>query len=515
MTEPVVIPDAKPTVATPSPAYRWMEGYRALPRLMRGGVKALREEAGKSGDQSGLWSKAPGGTDVDHLRAPRMESSSPILIRNPIEDDEDFAARVRRLQWWDPYWTAMDRLGRKPFAHEVTLTGPAPLMDWAKDIDGNGRDFRRFAADCCVESAGYGIGYIMPDWSEELGRPVFTWIDSRFVIAVDTDPETGRKRARIRTVRLDLGEWTAREIPQVTVIYGPGGTQGAKSPSKRVYELIDPGDVTKGWAPKGAEEPLRGRYWPLVPLYTGFEAADVAIPPASALAELARIHLNKQSRLDAILDTANIPIRYWSGVSEDQIKKFKELSVKQTIWNPSDARETDLKYVEVQAHGIAKAIEDLDRVERRCEVLGWAPLVTRPRGNETATSVATESAVANTQAEAYTIGWADGFAQASIVACSQAELETAGVGTAFWHDFGIQAGDLKGLELMMRAMSSPNGTLFPWLTWFRAWERHGLLGEDEKPEDLAAEMEAREDARRSAAANTDPVDEEAVDEDAE
>jgi hypothetical protein len=339
----------------------------------------------------------------------------------------------------------------------------------------------------------------MPDWSDELGRPVMTWIDAAHVIAVDIDPKTQRKRARIRTVRYDRGQWVSREIQQRTVIYGPGGLGGAKSPSKEVWEMVDPNDPAKGWTVTEPEQELRGTLWPLVPLYTGFLRPDVALPPAYQLADLARVHLNKLSRLDAILDTANIPIREWAGITKEQIQQFQALGLKTTFWSPRDAKETRLAYVEHTGNAIAKAIEDLDRTERRMEVMGWAPLVTRPRGNETATSVATEAEAANTQAEAYTIGWADAHAQSAIVMADIAgedPARIAKIGVQFWHDFGVRSDNLEGLKVLADAMAAKGGPLLPWRVWFKALERHGMLPEDEKPDDLADEMERGEQNRR-------------------
>lgn len=451
----------KDSVSEPTADYSRMQKLRALAEFMRQPLCDIK--AAISGKASALNGTALGVSDA-------------FLVRHPIENPLDYDGRVSLLQWWDPYWTAMMRIGSRPFTSQIGLPDdlPGKVRDWLdNDVDGSGRDLRAFARSACIESAGYGLGYINAEWRDDLGRPVLSWVPASAVIGVDMDPERpGVERLRISARRIEMGRWTVRRVvPQIAVIRSGDPSSPQPKATLELWEEVLEGKIKK-WVVVEEERELRGGgRLPLSQLPTGFVRDHYTPPPMGVFAELVRLHVNKMSNMDWTQKTAGTPLRYWSGVSKEEVEGQGKLSTGTTLW--STAADSKMSYVEHTGKALESAREDLERIERRMEVMSASPMVTRPSANETAFARRIDAEAATSQLEAWVLGWQASFSRAVSVMAGLADEGWEGQ-LDFPHDFVDSQGSMDQAAMIQKDYLA--GNLAP-RTYIREMKRLGVYSE--------------------------------------
>ena len=382
----------EPDISTPSAAWYLMEQYRELPRDLRGGLLSM-QRCGKKH----LW------------RATR-------------ELDRDYRRRVEALSLEPYYWSACQHLGGQPFTKMPVWSPdtPDPIVDvWAKDVDGNDRDFRSFAWSHCTSSVGFGLAGLLVTWNAEQGRPYIAGIPADAIL----DPyEQGEPmRLMFSSPNRDPDRpWIKWSEDQVWVLYDGEPTASGDEQYARweVYEREDPRDSESPWNDSPTAD-LGGffapqEFTPFYSLYTGTDDDDndlpwVCKPPLHDLAVLNRLQMNKRSDLDFGLHIANIPQRACAGMTDEEAKKFTTVSYK-GIWYTA-SHQGKFYYVEHSGASFEVSFKDLETLQRTMEIFGHSPFVRRAAGSMTATEVSSDERRAITTAQAWALGWEDTWQQ--------------------------------------------------------------------------------------------------------
>jgi hypothetical protein len=393
VTKRVRRPNALPDVGTPSEAWDVMEVYRQLPREIRGGIPQI------------------------------LGSPFDLLWKAAKEKEVDFKRRKRALQWSPFYWLSCQHLAQQPWTAPPTWSNDTPpvlVNVWAQDVDLTQRNFDHVARSSCEASVGYGLRYLLVLWHEVKGRPIIIEIPAAAVL----DPwEEG---APVRVLMTDTWRdakkpWIIHNREQVWMFWDGEPTAGGEDRFARweVFERTDPKNPKSPWE----ETPTDGlgdffinqEMMPLFPLYTGSHSPmdslpHVVVPPLHSLATDNVVWMNKRSDLDWGLHVSNIPLRGWSGVKKAEVEAQDKISYKGTYWNENPAGK--LYFAEHSGASFGIAQEELTLMERRMEIFGMSPMMSRETGNVTATGRRIDLSRAITTAQASALGWEDTWTQA-------------------------------------------------------------------------------------------------------
>lgn len=137
------------TVATPIAAVAAQSEDRALVRALMGGTRAMRA-AGQR--YMPIW---------------------------PAEDNESYKSRLGQAVLFPAYSRTVETLASKPFSQPMTLGEDVPpvIVEWAEDIDLQGRNLHAFCRDTFAHALGAGIAGILVDYPRAEG--VRTLADER------------------------------------------------------------------------------------------------------------------------------------------------------------------------------------------------------------------------------------------------------------------------------------------------------------------------------------------------
>ena len=427
-------------VASPSPEWKEMEVYRELPRDLRAGTIGLQRQSGKH-----LW------------QAPR-------------ERDKDFARRLKALQFEPFYWSSAELIGGQPFTQMIGFSDDTPpeIKEWNKDIDGTGRDLRSFARTACIGSVGYGIQFLWPKWDDEKQRPYLWLIPEDAVL----DPYEEGQPVRVLMVEEERDPdkpWLRVSVEQVWIFYDGDPTAGAEERYARweVYEHKERTNPKSEWK-ETPEEGLGGFFkpldrMPLVPLFTGSNSPEnnlpwMVLPPLHPLAVANRVWMNKRSDLDFGLWMANVPQKTISGISEDEVKKIDTVSYKGVWWSSNP--QTKFAYLEHSGASFEVSRLDMNELERRMEVLGLMPNVSRADASQavTATGEMRDMSRAITTSQAWALGWQDSFETALRMMALYRRFYD-GFTLEFHTSFGPKERDLERLRIVQQ--DYVNGDLEP------------------------------------------------------
>lgn len=398
--------------------------YRKLPRALRGGVMRLRAE------------------------------KEEFVFRHPRETKSDYDLRLKRLQFQPFYWESAEFLGGQPFTKDIVFSAdtPAELVDvWAKDIDGTGLDLRRLARSSCINSVGYGVGYLWSVYDKAKGRPYVKFIPPDLVL----DPYEPGRPVRVRffdTEEDKNNKWLRVEVEQMWVFYDGEATAGGDDRFARweVYEHKERLNPESEWK-SAPEDELGGNFEPLTeipltPIYTGNNSPQdqlpwVVIVPQYDLAASNLIWTQKKSDLDWGLYLANVPQRCVAGASADEVKQNTTVSPS-AIWSTMSPQG---KYYYLQHDGACFEIaqRDLGELERRMEVMGSMPNVSQAdiyAVSKTATGEVREMKRSVTTAQAWAYGWQDSW-ETALRKCTRYARLNDSFTLEFNTEFGPQSFD--------------------------------------------------------------------------
>lgn len=452
-----------------------MELYRELPRDLRLGALGVKD----------LYDK--------------------LLWANEREKQVDFDRRVRALQWEPFYWSAAEHLGGQPFTKDINFSSdtPSEFEIWKKNIDGTGRDLRNVARTSCIASVGYGLNLLWPVFDEGLDRPVIRTIPANSVL--DPYEEGHPVRVLMTDIVLDPDKpWRKIPIEQVWIFWDgePTAAGDEKFARFEVFEHKDRANPESEWNKTPTEE-LGGFFAPLtkvplVPLHTGSNPPErlpwVIYPPLHDLAVLNRVWMNKVSDLDFGLHHANVPQRAASGINSEEIKKINTISYKGLWWTANP--QGKFYFVEHTGASFEISRQDIQQLERRAEVMGHMPNVTRSDANSamTATGELRDMSRAITTAQAWAFGWQDAWETALRMMAQIGSLDqkfTVELHTSF----GPRERDLERARIIQQDFIS--GALEP-QQYFEEMKRLAVYTETFDADQAALNAEAQRQAVRDA-----------------
>ncbi len=361
-----------------------------------------------------------GGTETMRAAGPRF------LPKNTAEPSEAYQRRLAASFLFNGYRRAIETLSGKPFSQPLQLGDDVPelLVEYAKDIDLQGRNLHAFAHDVFRTALSHGLSHILVDHPKVPTLPdgkSHTLADQRaagrpYFVHLHPDAMLGWRSERINGVETltqlrfletieepdPVNEWATKEIKQVRVI---------EPNAWRIYR-------------KGQDDK-----W-LATVYgqrTGFMTAR---PPLLDLAWLNVEHWQSASDQSNILHVARVPILFASGFeSTDPITVGAGIAV------TTDDPNANLRYVEHQGAAIEAGRQSLKDLEERMSLLGGLLLTQKP-GMKTATEKAIETAEAESSLGLMALNLQDALDLALDYAAKWEGIITGGGTVKVFTDFG-------------------------------------------------------------------------------
>lgn len=373
---------AQATPATPSAAVSAMSVDWPMIEALLGGTGAIRQ-AGK-------------------LYLPQAVAESEAAYRYRTQVSTLFNGLRRTVE----------TLSGKPFSEPLKLGDDVPkqIVDYAEDIDLEGRNLQAFAHGVLRTVLSYGLSHILVDYPPTPqgqlladqrtsgARPYFVhvkpwpygllgWRSERI-----DGVETLTQLRIMETVTVPNGDWANQDIQQVRV-QERDNIRLFRQDSKNQWVLFDEMPVSLGLIP-------------LVTVYgerTGFMTAR---SPLLDLAWLNLEHWQSSSDQSNILHIARVPILFAAGWAEGTtIKIGAGLAV------PNDDPTAKLEYVEHSGKAIEAGRASIKDLEERMSLMGAQLLVRRP-GSRTATEKAIDTAESDSTLSAIALNLEDALEQA-------------------------------------------------------------------------------------------------------
>lgn len=422
-------------VSTPSDAQSKMSAKCALPRTLMGGTAAMRAAKEK------------------------------YLPKEPAEDVDAYDSRLSRSTLFNGFRKTVKDMTGKVFDREVTLEDdvPAPLKDYAENIDLAGRHLNVFARDVFFDGMQSGIAYILTDMPPAVKRadgqpatradeqaaklrPYLCHIKMENLIGWRSTTVSGAEtltQVRIRECVSEAdGDWGEKEVEQIRVLT-PGAWQTFRKSTVQGQE--------DKWVPHENGTTSVNKIT-LAPVYINRTAFMCGEPPLEDLADLNVAHWQSQSDQRNILHVARVPILFGAG--------FKDVD-KIAIGASSMTRNSDpnakLTYVEHTGAAIDSGDKDLKNLEFQMQTQGLQLLVPQP-GGKTATGEIRDDAKENSPLAMMANALADALEQSFGFMAEYAALGTDKGGSVDVNtDFGVSLGAVD-LQLLLDAVNSGNIT---------------------------------------------------------
>lgn len=333
---------------------------------------------------------------------PSMRAAGEKWLRKfPKESPTAYKNRLAVTTLFNVYGTTIQTLVGRVFREPVSLTENTDprCIEWASDIDRQGRDLNAYARDCLTDLLVFGKCHTMPEFpntdqlKEALRKPYLDLADERMndvrpyfakvspmsLIGWDGASISGREMlARIRVYESHWrreGEWSQVEEETIRVVY-PDHVQIWTKQKK------------EGWVPGPEIATTLGE----VNLTTGYARRTGFLMSSPVLEDLAWLnhkHWNSQSDQDNILHVVRAAILLLKGFTEDDMKYVE---VGSSIALRHSSTDVEVKYVEHTGAGIEAGSKALADLVDEMQASGAGDLLTARPGNETATARAISEA---------------------------------------------------------------------------------------------------------------------------
>ncbi len=397
-----------------------------LPRTLMGGTRAMKEAA--------------------HIYLPP----------EPKESAQVYAQRLRRTFLFNMYRSSVHNLSGRPFANPLKLTEdtPAEVLEWAKDIDLNGRSLHLFARDLLNDGIIAGRSHILidtprfrdpvvtlaeerernvrPYWQHVPPEAVLGWRSETF----GSTPRLTQVRVAQRVVR-PAGRWGEQWFNQVLVLE-PGG-----------FELWEQDlDDEDDWKMLDAGETSFDEI-PFLTFYASWDGFMSSQPPLEDLAFTNLAHFQSMSDQRHILHVARVPLLFGAGFPEAAEGTSQiEISVNRAVLAGDPAAK--LGYIEHSGAAIGAGRQDLKDLEEQMVALSLDPLIARV-GNMTATQSALGAAESHSTLQAMAYSLRNTLNEALLITERAAGIEEGGE-VQINTEFGLQLREAEhvGALLQMR-----------------------------------------------------------------
>lgn len=475
-------PQDIPPACRESAAYRVGEALRALPRSLWGDTPAMR---------------AAGSTYLP-------------LHEGETEGSTEYRRRLASSFLYPAHPRAVRNLVGKVFSRQVQLGKDVPdqIRAWCEDVDLRGNNLHNFARAVETDVWLDGVGFVFVDYAATDGAAA-----SR-----EDDAAAGRRPWLVRYRAGDLINWRTAHIAgklrltlavfRETGIVAGGEFDEAPVTRCRAYIRTPEGVTYELWEQRADAdwvntEPRRSLVVggapateiPVVAVYA--DPDDVgkfgaAAPPLAGLAWLNVRDWQKQSDLDNIEHTANVPVTVWPGMSSDDVKALP-WGPTVAIGTPSDCKPAYLEHSGKAIGELKASIADNRELMR---LLSLEPMVPKS-GTQTATGEAIRGAEAHSQLLAAALCLQDGLEQALRLMAQWARLgDDAGGSVIVNTKFQLTQADAADVQALNQMRLDREITRE---TRWKEMQRREVLGDDFDPE-LEAEALKEEAANDLAGA---------------
>ena len=326
-----------------------------------------------------------GGTDG------MRKAGKAYLPKWPMEDEEDWKARLACSALFPAFEDAIDAMVGKPLGEPVVVTNaPSSVESCLEDVDLTGRDFDTFARDWMRNGIADGITWAVVDYpvvppgstlaqEQALGaRPYVVEVPVSKVVSWKLDHRGQILEFRYEEcVEVPDGEWGVASERRIRVLR-PGEVQvwravrttGTSEEWQLVPELSGPVTLTE--VPVACFAPGR----------TGHFTAK---PPLQNLAWLNVQHWQSSSDQRNILHVSRVPILYASGFNEADTLV---VGAKALVRGPQG---TELKYVEHTGAAIGAGRQDLLDLQEQMRLVAGKVLTRQAGGDKSATEAGLEA----------------------------------------------------------------------------------------------------------------------------
>jgi hypothetical protein len=411
-----------------------------------------------------------------------MRAAGELYLPKQLKESATaYDRRVKRSFLFNAFKKTLQALTGKVFSREIILQEdvPSQIVEWSENIDLAGRSLNLFSRDVFEGGGKTGLGHILVDMQRnEEGasladekargmRPYMKFIAAESLLGwrsriVNGEPTLTQIRIKDDIVEED-GEFGEVLKERIRVI----------EPTQfRVFELQD-----EEWVLIDAGPMTLGKI-PLATYYAQRTDFLMAEPPFEELAWQNTAHWQSNSDQRQILHIARVPILFGAGLDE---KKEYTIGSDYMIHGQLGA---ELQYVEHSGNAIASGRQDLIDIEERMRIMGVEPLMPKT-GTQTATAKAIDSAAANSQLQAMTIGLGDAIEQAFAFMADWANLEEGG-SVKVNDDFGLSLQDQMDLDALIKARQA--GDLSRETLWAE-FKRRNVLMDDFDPEEEQDRLE--------------------------
>jgi hypothetical protein len=444
-------------VETPCAAYHDMEGYWELIQDLRGGTDAMQARA------------------------------STYLAQEAAETSASYDARVARSFLYGAYDDTIERLTNRPFAKPVTVAGKLPdaLATLSRDVSGAGQSLTQFGRSLLDTMIDYGLCHILVDYPQ---------MPEGATKADETASGARSRFLRIPPPELlgwrvdDLGNLSEVRIAETRIepegAYGDVTVNYIRVLRTDSWELHKQHSETKEYALQD-EGAVRGMDCvPFVTVYANHTGHMMGTPPLWKLAQLNLQHFQKSSDQDNILHIARVPILFGAGWSEQEQNVGIKVGAKNAVLcgNP----QATLSYVEHSGQAIGVGQEDIEALERRMEVLGLQPLLTRT-GNATATGRVLDETKSESAMQAWVRAVESGLRDAYRLAAQWIKVELPeDFSIDVFSDFALSLKAAEDIAVLQKARLAGDISR---KTFLEACKRRDILPETL---DVDAEVEAAE-----------------------
>ena len=473
--------------------YKAMEGYWALIDAISGGAETMR----------------------------KCEQYLPKFVN---ESPEDYAYRKCNSPFTNIYTDVSTNLASKPFAQELELADGAPkeAVDLAEDIDGQGNNLHKFAAQWFQDGIDYAVDWVLIDYSKappkpegrdrtvaeetDLGlRPYWCHIHANRIVAVYSDFVEGEEvivHARIREDIVERVGFEEKVHERVRIfnrekVNAAVGTMEVKygDATYEVWEKQEQTDPSKPkWLRIEGPEPVAIKVIALVPFITGkrIGATWQFRPKLRDIAHLQVEEFQQESNLKAILEATAYPMLAGNGISGNDAKGQAikvPVGPKCVLFAPPTGagQHGEWKYIEPSAQSITALEAHLAETQKNMRDLGMQPLTT---ANLTVITTANVSMKAQSAVQAWALQLKDSIELAWVYTMMWLKQESKDVEVEVYTDFGVDFEATKELDSLLKAEGQG---IFTKRTVQLEFKRRGVVDAnfdpDKEEEDLAAQQE--------------------------
>ena len=414
------------------------------------------------------------------------------LPKFEAESSQAYDARLKASWLFNGYRkTVRDMAGRVFDKPAEIAEGPDQLIEWAENIDLQGRDLSTFAAEVFKDGlSGPGISWIMVDAPPRNGtvtraqadrenlRPYLTHLTIEDVIGwrvesrANVPTVTMLRIAEKVTVADPRDEFAELEIEQVRVLDVSEETGGRVR--TRIYRKDDGGK----WLQAEDDALSDMTEITVAPFYanrTGFWKAE---PLLDDLADINIAHWQSQSDQRNMLHFARVPILVRTGWDGEA----SALALGAATTMDSSSPEADVKWVEHSGQAINAGRQDLKDLEFQMETHGLQLLAARA---QSATGEALDAAKETSQLAMIADSLQDALERALAWMLDYAG-QPSEVSVTINKNFGVSMMTAQELGVMLNAVQSGNLSRS---TFIAEMVRRGALRSDITPEDEIERIE--------------------------